>query len=41
MGKSKDKDDDVTALIVQAVAFVVGFLVSWWKSSSDEKKDKG
>ena len=31
MGKSKD-DDDNTALIVQALAILVGYFMSWWSS---------
>ena len=37
--KAKENDsDDTTALIVQAVAVVVGFLVALWRSSSNDKE---
>ena len=40
MGKSKDRDDDATALIVQAVAVVVGYLITWWKGNTRGESGK-
>lgn len=34
----KKDDSDNTALIVQAIVVVIGFIMSWWESTDRDKK---